>query len=156
MKDWFYGLKPRERLIVGVGAVVAVVIVGWGFVWKPLADGSMELGDSVAEKRQLLSDLRRAERLAPEGLAPARTGASQSLVVLVDSTARSLGLPAFSRTRPNGPDGISVSFQDTPFDGLLSWLIMLEDSYGITVDSAQFNGGRAPGIVTGQLFLSRS
>lgn len=156
MKNWFYGLKPRERLTIGVGAVVAVVIIGWGFVWKPLADGSMELRDSVAEKRQLLSDLKRAERLGPGSGEPGRPNASQSLVVLVDSTSRSLGLPPFSRTRPDGPDGISVSFQDTPFDGILNWLIMLDQDYGVAVDSAQFNGARERGMVTGQVFLSRS
>jgi general secretion pathway protein M len=156
MNAWFSTLKPRERLIVGAGAVLAVAIVGWGFVWKPLVDGSAELRDSVAEKRQLLGDLRRAEQLGPGSAAPSRANASQTLVVLVDSTARSVGLPPFSRTRPDGADGISVSFQETSFDGILNWLIMLDEDYGVAVDSASFNGGRQPGTVTGQLFLSRS
>ena len=57
MRDWFANLKPRHRLIVGVGGAAAVCIVVWGYVWSPLQTGSGALRDAVAEKRLLLIDL---------------------------------------------------------------------------------------------------
>lgn len=156
MKAWFASLERRERLTLGVGAVLAVAIVFWGWIWQPLLDGNSAMRVSLTEKRQLLVDLRRAESLQPGAPAPEAAGAAPSLVLLVDSTARDSGLPPFLRTRPDGADRISVSFQDTSFDGILSWLLMLERNYGINVESASFNGARERGLVSGQLFLSRS
>lgn len=157
MRAWFDSLAPRERLILSVGAAAAAVIVLWGFIWVPLSRGAAELGDSVAEKRALLVDLQRAEGL-PGGSVPSQAArdSSQSLVVLVDRTAQPMGLAgAFTRTRPDGTDAISVSFQNAPFDNLLAWLVSLEQSYAITVESASFNGSRERGLVSGQIFLRR-
>ncbi len=152
MRDWFNSLRPRERLMIGSGAVAAGLIIVWGLIWLPVRSGSLELRDTVAEKRRLLTDLQRAELVQPSdgaGGVPSRT---QSLMVLIDSTARSSGL-SFTRTRQDGPDGMSVSFQSTSFDGILTWLIALERDYGISVESASFNMARERGLVTGQIFL---
>jgi general secretion pathway protein M len=157
MTEWFMQRKPREKLLLASGAAAAAVIILWGFVWTPMRNGAVELRDAVDEKTQALIDVRRAEALQalPTGNRPA--GASnESLVVLVDSTAQRLGLAgAFTRTRPDGADAISVSFQDAAFDALLDWLVTLERSHGVSVESASFNGARDQGRVSGQVFLRR-
>ncbi|HEY5565653.1 MAG TPA: type II secretion system protein GspM [Gammaproteobacteria bacterium] len=158
MKEWFMQRKPRERLLFGGGAAAAALIVFWGLVWTPMRNGSVELRDAVEEKTQALVDLRRAAALqaVPTGNRPAGASA-ESLVVLVDSTAQVLGLAgAFTRTRPDGADAISVSFQNAAFDALLEWFVTLEQSHGVSVESASFNGARDQGRVSGQVFLRRS
>jgi general secretion pathway protein M len=157
VKDWFNGLQPRERLILGVGGAVAAIVVVWGLIWTPMRSSTVDLRDTVAEKTRLLTDLQRAAQLQPgvSGGTPSR--GNQSLVVLVDSTGRSFGLAgAFTRTRPDGQDAISVTFAGAPFDALISWLIDLEQTYGIVVDSASMTGSGEPGLINGQLFLRRS
>jgi type II secretory pathway component PulM len=77
------------------------------------------------------------------------------LVVLVDSTAQTFGL-SLPRSRPDGADGINVAFQGVSFDALLSWLIALETTHGVAVESASFSSSRERGLVNGQLFLRRS
>ena len=156
MKEWFWSREPRERVILGAGAVVAALIVAWGFVWKPLMDGTAELRDSVAQKNQLLIDLRQAAVIAPAagGGAP---GAAQSLLVLVDSTAQSHGLAgALTRTRQDGPDGVNVTFQNASFDALMSWLVTLHSEHRVGVESATVTRTQQPGLVNGQIFLRRS
>jgi len=156
MKEWFANLAERERLMVGVGGVLAVIIVVWGLIWVPLRDGAIDLAEAIDDKQDLLVDLQRAEALPSSGNANARAGNSSSLVVLVDRTAQSMGLAgSFTRTRPDGPDAISVSFTNAPFDNIVNWLIALEQSEGVTVESASFNGAREQGLVSGQLFLRR-
>lgn len=143
--------------MVAAGALAAVLIVLWGFVWMPLVDASEELRRTVAEKQRLLVDLERVAALRDEASAAPRAGDSQSLVVLVDRTAQSHELAStFTRTRPDGPNEIRVSFQNAPFDGIVSWLIVLEGEYGVSVESASFNGTRERGLVSGQLLLRRS
>jgi len=157
MKEWFMKRAPRERLLLAGGGALAAIIVGWWLIWTPLRGGAEDLREAVGEKQRLLADLRRAAAIeAPAAGGPVSGARDRSLVVLVDSTAQSLGLAGtFTRTRPDGADAISVSFQNAPFGDLLEWLITLERSYGVSVESLSFNGTRAQGLVSGQIFLRR-
>lgn len=154
MKAWFYGLQVRERWIVAVGAAAAVIIVAWGFVITPLRAEIATLRTSVDTKQRLLVDVARVEGERPTTVAGSRQGAEQTLVVIVDSTARNHGLD-LARTRANGPSGVDVSFQSASADALLAWLLVLHDTYGIDVETASFSPTREPGLVTGQLSLRR-
>lgn len=157
MKAWFDNLNPRERLIVSVGGALAVLLVAWAYLWTPLVTRSSELVSAAAEKRLLLIDLQRAAAISLNApvTAPVRDSA-ESLVVLVANTAESVGLSDnFSQTRPDGADSINVSFRDAPFDIVVGWLVLLDSTYGVAVESATFNGTSESGIVSGQLFLTR-
>lgn len=156
MKEWFANLQPRERVIVAVGGVLAALIVLWIAVLNPLRTQSAALRTSVAEKRQLLVDLGRVEGAQSGGARPAASnGAQQTLVVLVNSTAQQHGLNV-PRTRPDGTDGINVTLQNASFDSLVTWLISLETSHSVTVESASISGSREQGLVNGTLFLRRT
>ena len=157
MRAWFDNLNPRERLIVGVGGTLAVLLVAWAYLWTPLVTRASELDSAVADKRLLLIDLQRAAALSANApvTASARESA-ESLVVLVANTADSVGLSdSFSQTRPDGADSINVNFRDAPFDILVGWLVLLDSTYGVAVESAAFNGTDESGVVSGQLFLTR-
>ena len=75
--------------------------------------------------------------------------------MLVTSTAQPFGL-ALDRTRPDGADGINVTFQGVSFDSLVNWLVTLDATHRVTVESASFSSAREPGLVNGQLFLRRT
>ncbi|MEE8250051.1 MAG: type II secretion system protein M [Gammaproteobacteria bacterium] len=157
MRAWFDSLEQRERIVLSAGAVLVVLIVAWTFIWTPLRNGAAELDDSVAEKHEMLATLQRARVLggsAPSGVAAAAT---QSLVLLVDQTHRAHGLTGtLSRNQPDGTDGIRVTFQAASFDSLVSWLVALQRSYGVAVESANFDGTREAGLVGATLVLRRS
>ena len=154
MKAWFLNLQYREKLILVAGGTAALVIIAWMFVLTPLRSGSAGLRESVAQKERLLINLSRVEALRLDSASPASAG-EQSLVVLVDNTAQSYGL-ALPRTRPDGPDGINVSFTGVSFDAMLEWLSTLEATHGVSVESATFSSARERGLVNGQIFLRRS
>ena len=97
--------------------------------------------------------LQRAQALG--GSAPVGA-ATQSLVLLVDQTHRSHGLiRTLSRNQPDGADGIRVTFQAASFDSLVTWLVALQRSYGVAVESANFDGTRQAGLVSATLVLRR-
>jgi type II secretory pathway component PulM len=155
MKTWFLQLQPRERMIVIGGAMTVVVFVLLGIL-ATLRGSALELREAVGEKNRIFADLLRAEALQVPSSGSSTVSTGESLVVLVDSTARSLGLGGtFTRTRPDGADAISVSFQNAEFDTLTSWMVTLETDYGVSVESASFNGARDAGLVSGQIFLRR-
>lgn len=155
MKEWFANLQPRERLIVVGGAVMATIIVLWMFVLDPLRTQSADLREAVTDKRQLLVDLGRVEGAQASAVPAGNNGAQQTLVVLVNSTAQQHGLNV-PRTRPDGTDGINVTLQNASFDSLVTWLIALETTHSVTVESASISGSREQGLVNGTLFLRRT
>ena len=154
MKEWFYGLQPRERWIVSIGAVVAVLIIVWGFIVRPLRTEIASLHASVDTKERLLVDVARIEGQQPSSIATNRQGGQQTLMVIIDTTARSHGLSQ-PRARANGPSGVDVSFQGESFDAVVAWLVLLHGTYGVDVETASFSPGREAGLVNGQLLLRR-
>ena len=85
---WFYGLQPRERWLVAIGAALFVVIVGWGFILKPLNADVARLQESVQTKQRLLVDVARVEVERPQTVADGRQGNDRALVQLIPDTAR--------------------------------------------------------------------
>ena len=154
MKAWFFGLQPRERWIVGIGAVVAVIIVLWGLVVSPLLGQATRLRASVDMKEQLLIDVRRVEAEQPGSSPNGRQDNDKTLTVIIDETARSHGLSS-PRTRANGPSGVDVTLQSASFDAVVTWLAALHDTYGIDVETASLVPAREPGVVNGSLLLRR-
>ena len=155
MRSWWESLQPRERLILGAGGAIAVLIVFWEFAWKPLTEGRALLRESIAASEQLLTEVVRAGAL--EGSASAAPQAEQqTLFVLVDRTAQAAGLGnAITRARPDGSNAINVTFSNASFDSLIGWLITLNQSNGIYVDGASINSARQQGLVSGQILLRR-
>jgi type II secretory pathway component PulM len=152
MKAWFNSLQPRERLIV-LGGVAAVLLVAAWFGVMRLHAQTEVLRDAVAAKQRMLVDLTRVDTrpAAPQG----GQGNNQTLVVVIDGTAREHGI-ALTTRRPDGPDGVQVAFSNVPFDMLLEWLVALDKQSSVTVESASFTTAKQKGIVNGQLTLRRS
>ena len=156
IKEWFYNLEPRDRLMLFGGGVVGVVIILWGGLWHPLTTGALELTDAVDSKRSLLVSLQRARAITVQSGMQVSSGAGQSLVLLVDQTHRSFGLEGtLTRNQPDGTDGIRVTFQNASFDALIAWLGALQANYGTSVDAATIDGARTPGIVNATVVLRR-
>lgn len=155
MIDWFRQLSQREQLVLGGGAILAVIIIGWSFVWTPLRDGTGDLSARVAERARQVVDLRRAASLTTAS-AGAVVRDAPTLYVLIEETARSNGLGStITRSNMDGADAINVTFRDARFDRLIGWLVQLEQGNGLTAVSATFTGAGSPGLVSGQLRLER-
>lgn len=157
MKDWFFRLEPRERLFVSIGAAAGVILLAWGVLLGPLYGASAAAASRVDAKRETLHFLRgAATELA--GLAqlpdagPDLSG--QSLVVIVDRSAREAGLgAALSRNQPVGEDGIRVRLEDAVFDDLARWLGTLNARSGLGIESASVDRTPNDGRVNASLVL---
>jgi type II secretory pathway component PulM len=152
MNAWFRNLQPRERLIF-LGGAAAVVLIAVAFAVMKLHTQSEVLRDAIGAKQRMLVDLTRVGA-RPAAPAPG-AGNNQTLVVLIDGSAREHGI-ALTTRRPDGPDGVQVAFSNVPFDMLLDWLVALERQSSVAVESASFTTAKQKGIVNGQLTLRRS
>jgi general secretion pathway protein M len=81
---------------------------------------------------------------------------NESLVVLIDRTARECGLgAALTGQTPNGENGIRVRLEQAEFDKLVVCLGSLQQAHAVNIESANIDRTAKPGFVNASLVLTR-
>ncbi|AMN46980.1 hypothetical protein ACG33_07695 [Steroidobacter denitrificans] len=160
LKDRFHSLQAREQLFIGVGVVLAVLLALYTLALAPFHDAVKSRSERVVRKEADLAWMRGIgpEMLALNAGAPAAEhAATDSLVVLVDRTARECGLgTALTGQTPDGETGIRVRLEAAEFDTLVACLGDLQQRYAINVESATIDRSGNPGYVNASLVLTRA
>jgi type II secretory pathway component PulM len=155
LREWVFNLSPRERnLVYAAGGLLFVALV-YGVLVLPVQTTHHRMAARVAQKQ---ADLAWMQQRAPQAAAAAgiAQGASgESLVALVDRTAREAGLASALRDQnPTGNSGIHLRFESASFDALIAWLASLQQQHGVAVDSATI-AASGPGLVNATISLSQ-
>lgn len=160
LKDWFYGLQPRERAIIAGGAILVLLTAIYMLALAPFYRSVATLNESVEAQKADLAWMRSVagEVQALSANQPMVAPPSdESLVVLVDRTAREAGLSsALTGQTPNGETGIRVRLEGAGFDQAMMWLANLELSHAVAIESATFDRTSTPGQVNVNLVLNRA
>lgn len=160
LKDWFGGLNARERAIVLGGGVLASVVAVYLLALSPFYSSVAARAERVERKEADLAWMRSvASEVQVLGASrPMSSGPSdESLVVLVDRTAREAGLgTALTGQTPNGESGIRVRMEGAAFDIIMTWLGNLQLNQAVSVESAQFDRTATPGQVNASIVLNRA
>ena len=145
-------LSARDRRTLLIGGVVAAVLFVLAVI-LPLDRSVSRLHERVTQKQADLVWMRHA---APEIAAagPVRNTSGESLIVVVDQSARESGLGnSLAGSQPSGPGSLSVQLQKAPFDSLVGWLARLSQQNGVQIESATIDSAGAPGTVNASLVL---
>lgn len=157
MKDWFLGLEPRERTMVAIGGAVVLVALLWGLLINPVFSAAAAAERRVETKRDTLAFLRSAaaELAGATNLPAGRPDlAGQSLVVVIDRSARQAGLgAALTNNQPIGEDGIRVRLESASFEAVARWLAAIDQGSGLAIESASFDRAPEAGRVNASLTL---
>jgi len=149
----FDTMSEREKRLVTFGGIAALVILVFGIL-LPLDSSVTKAHARIVQKQ---ADLVWMRGVAPvlAASAPAHTGGTgESLIVIVDRSARESGLEkSLAGTEPSGPGGIQVRLEKAPFDSMIGWLSRLSQQNGIAVDGATIDSAGAPGLVNAALVL---
>ncbi|MDB6083907.1 MAG: hypothetical protein JWN43_1788 [Gammaproteobacteria bacterium] len=151
LKAWYSGLQPRERRVVGIGAVALCALILLGGILLPLESA---VSTAVKTKETRRQDLAWIRMNAPEiqaggGSAAADTG--EAPVVLVDRIGREAGLGnALRGTQPSGA-GVRVQLEAAPFDTLITWLAALDERYGLAIESISVDRAPLTGLVNANI-----
>ena len=155
IRQRFEELAPRERRLVYLAGVFVAAAAIYLIIVMPLQAYSSRAASRVAQKT---ADLAWMQQVAPQVMAAAAAGSGgsgESLVVLVDRTARESGLGASVRDQsPNGDNGLRLRLEGAQFDVMIAWLVSLQQQHGVTVDSANIDAATAPGLVNASLTLA--
>src|SRR5437764_14093801 len=132
--DAVAALPERERRLALGGLALAAAILVFG-VLIPLDRSVAHAHERLARKR---ADLTWMQGVAPELAAsappPAATG--ESLLVIIDRSARESGLAGgLAGSEPGRPGSLSVRLAKASFDTLVGWLGLLVLQSGASVES---------------------
>jgi general secretion pathway protein M len=160
LRDWFSGLKPRERVMVAGGGVLLVLTAVYVLALGPFYAAVNARAERVAQKEGDLAWMRSvAGEIIALGASAATTAAptNESLVVVIDRAARECGLSsALTGQTPNGDQGIRVRMESAEFDKLMVCLGSLQQVHAITIESATIDRTAKPGFVNASLVLYRA
>ena len=151
---WYQRLATREQRVVLIGAVLAAILVLLAIL-TPLHRTATALQKRIATKQADLAWMRSvAPALAAAGPLTAPAATQESLVVLVDRTARESGLAqALTGSQPSGDGGLRVQLEKAPFNALLTWIARLGEQSGVRVEAASIDAVAEPGLVNAGVVL---
>lgn len=154
MRAWYNNLSERDRKIVLYGGIAIFVLVLLGII-LPLNRNISTARERVERKQ---NDLQFIQSVAPQLAAagPASGGAAnpESLVVLIDSSARESGLgKSLSNSQPTGDKGLRIRLDRVAFDAMVAWLARLSQQHGVRVESAEIESAGEAGLVNAGLVL---
>ena len=152
--QWFGSLSPRDQRILRLGSAAALVIVLL-LLFLPLQRALSGMEDRVEKKQADLNWMRSAAPSAlSAGPGPATLATSESLVVLIDQSARESGLgKALAGSQPSGSGAQRVQLNMADFNLLVAWISRLSGQHGVRVESASISSASEPGMVTATLVL---
>lgn len=158
---WWRKLQAREQRMLGIGAVVVALLLGWALLWYPLARAHADLGKRVAQQRADLAWMRgalgEANQLHAQGSHGRAERQGKSLLALADVSARGAGLAAaLKRVEPAGGKSVRVNFEVADFDALMNWLDALARDYGVQPTDFSADKVEGLGLVNARVTLEDS
>lgn len=154
LREWFDRQSERDQRILRWGALAAAIIVLAG-VLLPLQRSLAQSRTRVAAQQADLAWMRSmAPTLAAAGPGAAAPPSGESLVVLIDRSARESGLgQALTGSQPAGSGAMRVQLENADFNLLVGWLSRLAAQHGLRIEAATVTTSTAPGVVNASVQL---
>ena len=157
MSEFLTRYSTREKLIVGIGLLIVVVVVLHAQVIEPYQLRSAELHDEVEQQRADLEWMRNAVANIP---ANANTSVTSdidgTLASFVDEVVRRQGLSGqLSQMSPVGADELRMRDSAVNFNRLVSFIAEV-NAHGLEIKDLRVSTGDNVGLVNCSLVLIRS
>ncbi len=130
---WWNGLSQRERILVGLGAILIVATICWYGVWRPAVYFHQAAASRHAmilkEKQTVLALVAQIRALGP---ARKMQGSSKPLAEIVRDSLGTAGITP-GRIEPDPQGGVRVAANAIPSTQLFPWIAQLQTEYGISL-----------------------
>jgi general secretion pathway protein M len=138
----FQGLTQRERVVLGIGGISALLIVVYSFVWQPWQEELNRLRIQVPIKKETLAWMHQQKSLVNPLIKKANQKTKSSdkpLLTVVERSAKQSKMDVYIRRMSPGEDGqVKLWLTDADFEQWLTWLEKLRKA-GVEVESASIN-----------------
>lgn len=154
LRQWFMGLQKRERLVLGSGGGILLLVILYTGILSPYVSHRQALKAQVNELNALLAWMRPAvnQIKSMQGTQTALFGGS--VLGAVNSSVAGAGLGNTLQQAQQANDGsVRAQFNDADFDSLIRWLDTLQRSFGIVPTEMSVTRGSGPGLVNANIKL---
>ncbi|MES9881995.1 MAG: type II secretion system protein M [Sedimenticola sp.] len=157
--SWWRSLAPRERLFLGWGVFITLMLGLYMGVAQPL-----ETKIAQAETRLQITEteLNKIREIAVEyqklgkSKKRAKTKNGSSLLAVIDKSSAKFELKqSIKRITPEGKSKVRIQLQNARFDKLIAWLNNLAINRGIHTQTVSLRKEGRPGLVTVNLELKQ-
>lgn len=151
---WYARQSERDQRVLKWGGIAAGVIV-FAAILLPLQRNLSQTRERVTQQQQDLAWMRQmAPTLAAAGPGPAAAPTGESLVVLIDRSARESGLAqALTGSQPAANGAMTVRMENADFNLLIGWMSRLVAQHDLRVEAASITGSGSPGVVNASVQL---
>jgi general secretion pathway protein M len=139
LKNWWAGLAPRERVLVGIAGALTFAVLLW-LLLRPIAAYMSGLGEAhrVAVERAARVDTKVA-LIKKAGDRPVGASHAGPLDQWLAQSATDTGL-TLDRNEPRGGDAATIAISSARAPALIGWLAGLEGQ-GLVVDRLSLTPG---------------
>lgn len=149
---YWRGLGARERIVLGIGGALAVVLLFFMLVWWPLQSDLNRLRAEVPTEQQKVQWMQaQAGRINQLRAANPSAVPSGGLASFVEQSARTNGIRAL--IKPEGSSAVQLALDGIAFNSLLEWLTNLQKQGGVRIESANLEPTPSSGIVNARVML---
>jgi type II secretory pathway component PulM len=158
MKAWLEKLTGREQLALVIAALTVVGFLVYLFFWQPMNAEQDRLRTRLRGQIEALVKMQQAaqevRQLRGEGRAAVpQQRSDESLLALVDRTARAMTGDGINRLEPEGEHAVKIWVKEANFDSLVHWLQELQTAWGVQASVVSLHRAEQPGGVTGRLLM---
>lgn len=159
MKLFWQQLAPRERQWVGTAIIIALLYLGYIFIWQPWQTYITNTQEKIAEQQQILAYLNQLpipmRRINNSTKAPTKIKikSDQLLNIISVSLENHKLQPFVSELSQQQSQEIHVKFSAVGFDNLISWLYDLWQIYTIKISSVNLVATNKSGEVKAEINL---
>lgn len=141
MTAWWNTRSPRERMLLGVAAVLLAVVLIWQLVLRPAVHTLERAKLNHEQSAQTLARLDRIESLLQQGqmiLPYAASPATQDTAALQAEAERMAreGRLSISGSEPASPSSFRIRISGVSGPAFFQWLEQVETGLGVSVSAA--------------------
>ncbi len=133
MSGWWKGRSPREQRLLLAGGLIALAVLAWLLVVRPLNDGLAEAkarhNDAVVAIAEVRADVAALQVMRGQG-GPALTGPVDALV---SAAAAEAGFPVTRLDRPS-PAEATLALEAVRPQAFFAWVGQMETQRGVRVE----------------------
>ncbi|MGA9573149.1 MAG: type II secretion system protein GspM [Lysobacterales bacterium] len=154
-KSRWYGLQPREQLILRSSAIILGLLLFYLLIVDPVYSGRDDAAQRLESAREAFSVMQQQAFDLKTSLSNPATSGTGSLLTEVESSAQKEGLrSALKRLQPSGNDQIQVSLEGVSYNQVMQWLSSLHQQ-GVKAQRVDIQVDRKTDLLAVQLLLER-
>ena len=153
--SWWKNLNQRERLLVGLGIPLLLVVMFYLYMWQPLSKDLSQLRIKVPENNATLAWMNyQLKSFKSSSIASQSSTQRQPLLTVIERIAINTKIKdAIQRVQPGNDGSVEIWFQDAVADQLFLWIDQLSGSQ-VAVVSATITRA-TPGLVSARVKVNR-